>query len=116
MTEACFPPTAANDNERLLTLDEAATLLAICKRTLMRHVIAGELPCIVTGAGGERLQRKIHRADLRTFISKRRRVECPSIGRETSRRTTTVISRSEVIGFTAQRNARLSARRTSSNL
>src|SRR5689334_20420158 len=103
-------PIPANDNQPLLSLDDAASELGICKRTIRRHIDSGELAYIVTGAGRERLQRKIHPADLQKFREARRRVECPSISRETNRRTTILTSKSAVIGFMAQRNARLSAK------
>src|SRR4051812_33057765 len=106
-------PIASNDNERLLTLDEAASELTICKRTLMQHIASGELPYIATGNGRQRLQRKIVPADLRNFIDKRRRVECPSISPARNRRTITSTSKLAATGFMAQRNARLSEKRIS---
>jgi excisionase family DNA binding protein len=69
---------AANDNERLLTLEEAAERLGVCKRTLDRHVANGDLAYIVMGSGRQRLRRKIHPKDLENFIETRRRFDCQS--------------------------------------
>lgn len=70
--------TAANDNEKLLTINEAAARLGVCKRTVDRHVANGELAYIVMGSGRQRLRRKIHPADLENFIETRRRFDCQS--------------------------------------
>src|ERR1700682_5852076 len=69
-------PIAANDNERLLTIEEAAEFLCVCKRTVERHIRNGELAYIVMGSGRQRLRRKIHPGDLETFIEARRRFDC----------------------------------------
>src|ERR1700686_1514078 len=71
-------PIAANDNERLLTIEEAAEKLDVCKRTVDRHIRNGDLPYIVMGSGRQRLRRKIHPGDLEGFIEARRRFDCQS--------------------------------------
>src|SRR4051812_14654456 len=105
---------AANDNQRLLTLDEAALDLGVCKRTIVKHISSGELAYIVTGAGHRRLQRKIHPNDLRLFIDKRRRFDCQFTSPAPNRRITTSTSKLGVTGFMAQRDARLSEKRINS--
>jgi hypothetical protein len=107
-------PVAANDNDRLLTLEETAERLGVCKRTLGRHIGHGDLAYIVTGNGRQRLQRKIHPVDLQNFIDARRRFDCQSTSQPKAR-TTHTISKLAAIGFMAQRNARLSERRISSS-
>jgi excisionase family DNA binding protein len=67
---------AANDNERLLTIQEAAEKLDVCKKTVDRHIRNGDLPYIVMGSGRQRLRRKIHPKDLEDFIEARRRFDC----------------------------------------
>ena len=74
--ETMETPVAANDNERLLSLEETAKRLGVCKRTLDRHILHGYFPYIVMGSGRQRVRRKIHPKDLENFIETRRRFDC----------------------------------------
>jgi excisionase family DNA binding protein len=90
-------PTHANDNDRLLTIEEAAASLSVCKKTVLRHIRTGELAYIVIGNGRQRLRRMIHPGDLLNFIDARRRFDCQSTSQPKALSMRT-ISKSEVFG------------------
>jgi excisionase family DNA binding protein len=90
-------PTPANDNARLLTLEETAERLGVCKRTLDRHISHGDLAYVVTGSGRQRLRKKIHPLDLQNFIDARRRFDCQSTNPPKAL-TTLTISKSVAFG------------------
>src|ERR1700736_860790 len=104
MSEQTPTPNPANDNERLLTIDEAAAELRVCKRTLNRLIDHGELPYIVTGNGRQRLRKTIHPSDLNHFIAARRRFDCQSTSQPRAL-TTHSISKSGAFGSPALRSA-----------
>jgi excisionase family DNA binding protein len=90
-------PIAANDNEPLLSIEEAAKRWDVCKRTIDRHIRNGDLPYIVMGSGRQRLRRKIHPKDLENFIETRRRFDCQSTNQPRVR-FTPMISKSAKFG------------------
>ena len=57
-----------NDDE-VLKPDEAAKVLRVCERTLMRHVAAGDIPYVVIGRGKKRKRVRFLRSDLKSFVS-----------------------------------------------
>jgi hypothetical protein len=97
--------------ERLLSMREAAEFLGICERTLREHTKSGAIAYVVVGRGSTRQHRMFHVDDLRTFIDARRRQECP-LTAQPAGRTTSTISKSEVVDFPAIRAARQSAKLT----
>jgi hypothetical protein len=96
----------------LMTDSEAAARLRYSVKTIRKHMDSGALRYVSIGHGEKRKRRMIAQSDLNEFISNQTRKEstaCPST--ETSaRRTGCSIFKSEVIGFTARRNARLAAK------
>ncbi|MEX0804808.1 MAG: helix-turn-helix domain-containing protein [Candidatus Binatia bacterium] len=62
------------DNIRLLTLDEAATLLHVSKRTLQRMIKTRELPAFKVGG-----QWRLRESQLRQWVENR---ETDSVERE----------------------------------
>ncbi|MBY0299840.1 MAG: helix-turn-helix domain-containing protein [Methylobacterium sp.] len=97
----------------LLTPRKAAAYLGICVRTLRKHVARGDLPYIHTGHGSVRRHRMFHPDDLAEFVRARRDRECLPIAAQESR-TTSTISGSKVIDFTALHAAQISVTQTSS--
>lgn len=98
------PPSPANDNDSLLTIEEAALSLGVCKKTVLRHIEAGDLAYIIMGSGRRRLRRKIHPRDLLNFIDARRRFDCQSTSQPKALSMRT-ISKSEVFGSPALQSA-----------
>ncbi|MGB3865052.1 MAG: helix-turn-helix domain-containing protein [Xanthobacteraceae bacterium] len=92
---------------RLLTPKEAAARLAITVDHLAGLVKDGEIAYIFVGRGEKRPRRRFTEADLDAFIERRRRREVYLPPRVKTRRMTTSASRSEAVGFTALRNARV---------
>src|SRR5262249_18325365 len=91
----------------LRTRKEAARRLKVTPDQLAKLVHDGELRYVNVGRGKKRPRMRFTDADLDEFIERRtrREVSCPSISPK-SRLSTDTISGSEVIGFTARRNAR----------
>jgi excisionase family DNA binding protein len=88
---------AANDNERLLEISEAAAMLGVCERTVRRHIREGHLPYIAMGGGRIRLRKKIHPTDLSAFIASRRRFDaCQSTSQPKAR---TMLTTSKSVAF-----------------
>ena len=91
----------------LFTHRETARRLSMTEEQLSAFVQDGEIAYINVGRGKKRPRRRYTEQDIHEFLERRRRREaCLSIA-ISDRRTTSSISRSTVIGFTAQRNARL---------
>jgi excisionase family DNA binding protein len=86
----------------LLTRAEAAAKLRISVKTLDEHVASGTLRYVALGHGRKRVRRMFSDADLDQFIANQTRkdVPCPPTASR-ARHTSTSISGSEVIGFTA---------------
>ncbi|WFT81406.1 helix-turn-helix domain-containing protein [Methylobacterium sp. CB376] len=93
----------------LLTPMQAAAYLGICRETLRAHVKHGDLSYIDIGRGTVRRRMMFHPDDLAAFIEARRQRQCQSTNPKADR-TTSMISSSAVIDFTALRAARASAK------
>jgi hypothetical protein len=111
VTKAAECPSAiAGDGaslDNLLTPQEAACRLNITVTQLGAFAQDGEISYINVGRGKKRPRRRYAEEDIREFKERRRRREsCLSIG-ASARHTTNSISSTKVIGFMAQRSARL---------
>src|SRR5262249_21815265 len=96
----------------LLTKGEAAAKLGCSTKTLDGHVAAGALRYVTIGHGTKRPRRMFTDVDLDTFIANQTRKDAPCPPSRTRvRRSGDTTSRSEVIAFTARRNARPSGKR-----
>ena len=95
---------------------EAAEYLRISTKTLIAHVDDGAIQYINVGRGSKKRRIMFTEADLDEFIERRaqRNVPCRSTSTKAARSTTS-ISSSKVIGFTALRDARTSERLMSSS-
>jgi hypothetical protein len=95
----------------LHTASEAAVKLRCSVKTLNGYVAAGALKYVIIGHGMKRPRKMFTAADLDEFIAAQTRkdVPCPSSARS-ARHTGISTSNTEVIGFTARRNARLAAK------
>src|SRR5258708_23651919 len=91
----------------LFNRKQAAKKLNISEDQLAGLVQDGELRYINVGRGQKRPRMRFADEDLDEFIARRRRREACLSGSPKTHRCTDMISGSEVIGFTAQRNARL---------
>ncbi|GEP11704.1 helix-turn-helix domain-containing protein [Methylobacterium gnaphalii] len=98
----------------LLTITQAADSLGMSEKTLRVYMRRGEVKHIAFGHGLQRQRRMFHPDDLAAFVDRQRRsTPCQSIDQGTPRqessrpRSTTMTSNTEVIGFTARRNAAL---------
>jgi Helix-turn-helix domain len=110
-TRRHIPPPPGDKG--LLTPAEAARKLRCSIKTLSGHVASGALRYVDVGLGKKRMRRMFTDADLDNLIANQTRkdVPCPSTKTETvARRTGTLTSKCEVIGFTARRNARRAAK------
>lgn len=111
----------ARETERiLLTIEEAASQLGICRRTLQDHVRDGDIKYIAVGKGLKRRRRMFHPDDIVAFINSQRMAEaCPSIDHvartDSRRRSTATTSGSIVSDFAAIRAARAEERRKNSS-
>jgi hypothetical protein len=91
----------------LLNGRETAERLSITEDQLTAFARAGEIAYINVGRGKKRPRRRYAEEDIREFQERRRRREaCLSTGTN-GRHTTSSISSTKVIGFTARRSARL---------
>ncbi|WP_408987995.1 MULTISPECIES: helix-turn-helix domain-containing protein [unclassified Rhizobium] len=82
-------------------MTEAAAYLAISKKTLLRHVIEGQLGCVNVGTEG-RMHRRFTTSQLTAFISQRQTFEvsrCLSTRQKPAHFIGTT-SRSTAIAFT----------------
>jgi hypothetical protein len=99
------------DPEDLLNLTQAANRLGISRELLRDYAKAGKIRYINVARGEQREHMRFPPRDLADFVtalSKSKALPCPStsVGK-----STTSTSGAEVIGFSARRNARLSAKR-----
>jgi hypothetical protein len=93
----------------LKTAAQAAARLGCSIKTLNGHIASGALRYVSIGHGTKRARRMFTDSDLDEFIADQTRkdVPCQSISTETAaRRSGTLTSKCEVIGFTARRDAR----------
>jgi DNA-binding transcriptional MerR regulator len=90
---------------------EAAKLLGISVKTLIGFARDGEIRYINVSRGAKKTRRMFTDQDIEEFKERRARrdVPCPFTSTKTARSTTT-ISNSRVIGFTARRALRASER------
>jgi|SRR6266403_1277832 hypothetical protein len=95
---------------------DAARALGVSVKTLNGFVQDGELRYINVGRGKKKIRRMFADEDLEDFKQRRarREVPCQSIGTKTAR-TTTSISSTKVLAFTALRDARANERLKRSN-
>jgi Helix-turn-helix domain len=97
----------------LMTEAEAAGRLRCSLKTVRKHMHGGALRYVSIGLGEKRKRRMIAQSDLNEFIRNQTRTEssqeCLSTG-TSARRIGSSIFKSELIGFTARRKARLAAK------
>lgn len=93
---------------------ETARLLGVDSKTLRGHVRRGNIRFLVVGFGEQRPRREFRLADILEFLERMSRRECPSTAPRT-RRSTTSTSSSEVVGFTARREALIAERQRQSS-
>jgi hypothetical protein len=96
----------------LRTAAEAAARLGCSIKTLMGHVRSGALRYVVIGHGRKRPRKMFADDDLADFTGLQTRKDspvCPS-SRTDARHSGATISRSEVVAFSARRNARTSVK------
>jgi excisionase family DNA binding protein len=106
-----------NDNNRLLTPEQAATRLNITEDHLRALVGEGVIGYINVGLGKKRPRRRFTEADIDDFIERRRERDTPCQSIEISaRRTTSTTSGTTAFGFMAARNARRDETRKDSRL
>ncbi|WP_353703632.1 helix-turn-helix domain-containing protein [Bradyrhizobium sp. INPA03-11B] len=100
----------------LLRPREVAARLGVSPKTLDGYADAGDIRYIDLARGNKNKRRAYTEDFITEFIERRtkRDVPCPSTSRKV-RRTTTSISKSNVIGFTARRAMRAAAKLKSSN-
>ena len=99
----------------LLNRKQAAKRLDVSEDQVTGLVLDGELRYINVGRGKKRPRMRFTVADLDEFIERRTRRDVPCLStKNPTRPITTSTSKSEVIGFTARRNARLAKTPTSS--
>jgi hypothetical protein len=97
----------------LLLPPQAADKLNVTIEQLMGFVLDGELRYVNTGRGKKRPRYAFTDVDINELIERRqtREVPCPSTSQKSPRRFSGSTSKSVVVGFTAQRAARLAAKR-----
>jgi predicted site-specific integrase-resolvase len=93
----------------LKTPAEAAAALHCSQKTLAGHVRSGALRYVIVGLGKKRPRRMFTAEDIQDFIERQMRRDTPATAPRTHR-TTTSTSRSDVIAFTALRDARNAAK------
>jgi hypothetical protein len=107
--ESAATPTP--DPDGLLTPKMAAHHLGISVKTLTGHADDGEIRYIDSGRGKKKIRRKYTRDDLEEFKERRARRDTPCQSTGTRKaRSTTMTSNTNVVGFTALRDARTSAK------
>jgi hypothetical protein len=95
----------------LRTLAEAAAKLGCSIKTLKGHIASGALNYVALGHGTARQQRRFTDTDLDAFIEAQTRKDIACLSDATrARRTGSTIFKSEVIAFSARRNARPDAK------
>ena len=95
----------------LRSLKDTARVLGVSVKTLSGFVRDGEIRYIDVGRGKKKIRRMFTDQDIDQFQESRarREVPCQSTSTKTAR-TTTSISSSKVVGFTALRDARANER------
>jgi hypothetical protein len=97
-------------------LKEAAAELRMSERTLREHVKYGEIAFIKKGRGSLRDRRMFDPKDIEGFKERQRRIaSCPSTSTKVPA-TTTSISDTKVIGFTAQPSLKVNVKRKDSSV
>lgn len=108
MTAYIPPPIARAFEDRVtIPMQTAARLLSMDTKTLSEHIKAGNIGYVSLGLGGQRKRREFTMQDILGFIERLRQRECPYTSPKT-RRTTSMISSTEAVAFTAlleKRNA-----------
>jgi hypothetical protein len=101
-------PVRAPDPNDLLTKQEAASRLRCSIKTLDAHVAAGTLRYVEVGRGSKRSRKMFSPPDLDEFIAAQTRKASPVCLSPVTRARHTGAStfRSEVVAFSARRNAR----------
>ena len=99
----------------LLNRKQAAKKLDISEDQVTGLVLDGELSYINVGRGRKRPRMRFAEEDLEELIARRRRREAYLSTSPKSHRSTSTTSGSEVIGFTARRNAKLAKKPKNSN-
>ncbi|WP_370191874.1 helix-turn-helix domain-containing protein [Bradyrhizobium elkanii] len=99
-----------------LSPKDAARALGVSVKTLLGFVRDGEIKYIHLGRGRKKIRRGFDFQDLQEFKQRRTRrdVPCQSISPRTARSISS-ISGSEVVGFTARRELRMSEKRRPSS-
>jgi excisionase family DNA binding protein len=93
--------------KQLLTVKQAATLLAVSTSTLREFVRNGEIAYIQKGRGTERQHMSFHPEDIEDFIKRNRTRQNPPIGAKTDRVSGSTACHES--GFMGQFEARLAA-------
>lgn len=102
--------TVPDDPRGLLDANHAAARLNITTEQLLAHVGDGAIRYINIGRGTKRPRYRFDPADLDAFKESRSTLEqptCPSLSPKRASRITGIASKSNVVGFTALRAARL---------
>jgi hypothetical protein len=101
---------------KLFSLRQAARKLGMSTKTLKGHADDGEIRYINTARGKKHRRMMFTEADIEEFIERRARREVPCLSIATRKaHSTTSISKSKVIAFTALQDARASAKLKPSN-
>ncbi len=84
----------------LIPMSQAATDLGVCERQLRKLIKSGDVAAINIGTG-ERPSWRFDPSDIDSFISRRRRMQCPSEASTTTKSSavTSTTSGFEVIDF-----------------
>jgi hypothetical protein len=99
-------PVRAPDPNDLLTKREAASRLRCSEKTIDAHAASGVLRYVLIGRGSKRKRKMFAPADLTAFIEAQTRKDTPCPSPATCvRRSTDSIFGSQVLAFTARRNA-----------
>ena len=103
------PVTDNVDPDALLTAARAAARLSITVAQLTAHVEDGALKYINVGRGKKKPRRRFSPSDLEEFKAARSTLEksCPSSSQRSPRPITGTASKSNVVGFSALRAARM---------
>lgn len=92
----------------LLTPAEAAAKLRCSIKTLKGHIATGAVRYVIIGHGSKRPRKMFTDSDLDEFIAAQTRKDFPCPSTAPAKRLIGIsTSNTEVIGFTARRNARL---------
>ena len=88
-----------SESDTLLKRNDAAKVLGICTRTLMRHVAAGEIPYISVGRGVKRKSIRFTPSDIAMF-KHTRMTNTPCLStQEAKKASTNTTSNAKVFAF-----------------